>query len=104
MARMYDMETVNVAMQEAMALVTGPGVRLTSRERLILNTFAAMKPVEAERVVHGTWETSVMYDGDGNKVFRHVHRGCGFGCSSYKERGTPYCPNCGAIMDGRVEE
>lgn len=54
--------------------------------------------------VHGTWETSVMYDGDGNKVFRHDHRGCGFGCSSYKERGTPYCPNCGAIMDGRVEE
>ncbi len=54
--------------------------------------------------VHGTWETSVMYDGDGNKVFRHIHRGCGFGCSSYKERGTPYCPNCGAIMDGRVEE
>lgn len=51
MALMYDMETVNTAMQEAMALITGPGVKLTSRERLVLNTFAGMKPVQAVQVV-----------------------------------------------------
>jgi hypothetical protein len=43
MALMYDMETVNKAMQTAASFVASGG---TEREKYILNTFAAMKPVE----------------------------------------------------------
>lgn len=102
MARMYDMETVNQAMRHA-AFFVGPDG--TAREKEILHIFAAMKSVETGNTeAHDPWETRVFYDGDGNEVFVHTHRRCGFESRSYKERGTPYCPNCGAIMDGRVEE
>lgn len=50
------------------------------------------------------WETSKLYDGDGNTVYIHRHRGCNYESRSYKEHGTPYCPNCGARMDAKEEQ
>lgn len=97
MALMYDMETVNRAMTEATAFVSGPGVKLTSRERFVLNTFAGLKPVEAEPVVHAPWiETK-----DGGVCGR-----CRSGMKQYKRIRylIAWCPFCGAKMDGRVEE
>lgn len=96
MALMYDMETVNRAMQTAASFVASGG---TEREKYILNTFAAMKPVEAEQTVHAKWifnpyegepwcECSNCYYTPSRKAYKEAHR-----C----------CPCCGALMDGRVE-
>lgn len=87
MALMYDMETVNRAMAEAMAFCSGPGVKLTSRERFILNTFAAMKPVEVELVKHACW----------------IPFYTGYRCSAclrFTKKGRDARCKCGAIMDG----
>lgn len=51
----------------------------------------------------GTWETRQFYDGDGNAVYIHRHHECKYELRSYKEHGTPYCPNCGVKMDGGAE-
>lgn len=100
MALMYDMETVNRAMTEASAFVSGPGVKLTSRERFVLNTFASMKPVEARPVVHARWEYSF------GSYSTPKCSCCGWRIP-YSEDSVldarNYCPNCGAKMDGRVE-
>lgn len=88
MALMYDMETVNRAMTEAASFVASGG---TEREKYILNTFAAMKPVEAEPVVHARW----------------VPIPSGYRCSAcgcFKKKNKKERCICGAIMDGRREE
>ncbi len=94
MAMMYDMETVNRAMQAATSLVAQD---ITPRERWLLNQFAAMKPVEAERVVHARW-IPVWKNIFGVHYFQCSACGC-----KEKEFGWAYC-HCGAKMDGRVEE
>ena len=88
MALMYDMETVNKAMTEAATFVASGG---TEREKYILNTFASMKPVEAELVVHARW----------------VPIPSGYRCSAcgcFKKKNKKERCICGAIMDGRVEK
>lgn len=88
MALMYDMETVNRAMQAAAALC---GQDNTERERWILNQFAAMKPVEVELVKHARW----------------ISFYTGYRCSAcfrFTKKGKKARCKCGAIMDGRVEE
>ena len=55
--------------------------------------------IGAEPVKHGAWETSRLYDGDGNVVYIRRHKECNYDYHGYKEHGTSYCPNCGAKMD-----
>jgi hypothetical protein len=59
---------------------------------------------DAEPVRHGTWETSFEYDWDGNKLYIHFHRECGFEYRNYIEDEQPYCPHCGVKMDGGVSD
>ena len=94
MALMYDMETVNRAMTDAASvLVGGP----TAREKYILERFAAMKPVEAEPVVHARWIPVW------KNLFSVKYCKCSAcGCKE-KDNSSAYC-HCGARMDGRVEE
>ena len=58
--------------------------------------------IDAEPVRHGTWETSFAYDWDGNKLYIHFHRECGFEYRNYLEDEHPYCPHCGVKMDGNT--
>lgn len=60
--------------------------------------------IDAEPVRHGTWETSFEYDWDGNKLYIHFHRECGFEYRNYLEDEQPYCPHCGVKMDGGVSD
>lgn len=88
MALMYDMETVNKAMRAATSLVAE---NITPREQWILNQFAAMKPVEAELVVHARWEPIPS----------------GYRCSAcgyFKKKNKKERCVCGAIMDRRAED
>lgn len=48
----------------------------------------------------GRWETSFAEDFDGNTMYTHFHRGCGYEFRNYIEDGTAYCPNCGVMMKG----
>ncbi len=96
MALMYDMETVNRAMTEATAFVSGPGVKLTSRERFVLNTFAGMKPVQAVQVIRC------------KECRRHLPNTESDGflyCCFWRTRTLPsgFC-HMGAKMDREVEE
>lgn len=52
--------------------------------------------VDAQPVVHGRWER---YNGwrSGYQVALGYKACC---CGGRAERKTPYCPNCGAKMDG----
>lgn len=56
--------------------------------------------LEAEPVRHGRWETFLDEDWGGNTTYLHGHKKCGYVVRSCLEKGTPYCPNCGAKMDG----
>lgn len=103
MSLMYEVNTINAAMVKA-AEICRQDMPEGEKVNAVLACFAGMKPVEAERVVHDAWETSVLYDGDWNRVFRRVHRRCEYQCHSYTERGPSYCPNCGAKMDAREVE
>lgn len=88
MALMYDMETVNKAMCAATSLCDKD---ITPRERWILNQFAAMKPVEAEPVVHARW----------------IPVCAGYRCSAcgcFKKKNKKDRCACGAIMDRRPEK
>lgn len=90
MALMYDMETVNKTMQAATSLVAKD---ITPRERWILNQFAAMKPVEAEPVVHARWIPVW------KNLFSVKYCKCSAcGCKE-KDNSSAYC-HCGARMDG----
>ena len=94
MALMYDMETVNRAMTEAAKLYDPK--RPSIRVKRVLDIFAGMKPVQAVPVVHAVWEYC-------------KYPGGTWWCSNcagvaYLAIKTPYCPHCGARMDGRVEE
>lgn len=100
MALMYDMETVNKAMTEAARLYDPK--RPSIRVKRVLDIFAGIKPVEVAPVAHGRWEKS---DIPHEKYRCSV---CGGACWYYDYEAdvarSCYCPNCGAIMDGRVEE
>lgn len=69
-------------------------------EDVFLDLIDAQPTIEAEPVRHGTWETSFEYDWDGNKLYIHFHRECGFEYRNYIEDEQPYCPHCGVKMDG----
>ena len=60
--------------------------------------------IEAEPVVHGRWETFLDEDWGGNTTYLHGHKKCGYVVRSCLEKGTPYCPNCGAKMDGGADD
>lgn len=51
--------------------------------------------VDVAPVVHGRWETHYR---SGTTVPKGVVSGC---CDMWNERKTPYCPYCGAKMDGK---
>lgn len=51
----------------------------------------------AAPVRHGRWETHYR---SGTTVPKGVVSGC---CDMWNERKTPYCPYCGATMDGGAE-
>jgi hypothetical protein len=70
----------------------------------VLESIDEQPTIEAEPVRHGTWETSFVYDQDGNKLYIHFHRECGFEYRNYLEDERPYCPHCGAKMDGGVSD
>lgn len=76
----------------------------TSRDEALLardiRIIKEQPTIDAEPVRHGTWETSFVYDWDGNKLFIHFHRECGFEYRNYLEDEQPYCPHCGVKMDG----
>lgn len=67
---------------------------------IIEEAIANAPTIDAEPVRHGTWETSFEYDWDGNKLYIHFHRECGFEYRNYIEDEQPYCPHCGVKMDG----
>lgn len=46
----------------------------------------------------GRWETDFADDNDGNRVYQHYHRDCGYEFRNYLEDGGNFCPNCGADM------
>jgi hypothetical protein len=66
----------------------------------VLESIDEQPTIDAEPVRHGTWETSFEYDCDGNKLYIHFHRECGFEYRNYLEDEQQYCPHCGAKMDG----
>lgn len=101
MALMYDMETVNRAMTEA-AKLYDPKHKSAKRVLKVLDIIAAIKPVEVVPVAHGQWEKSdIPHE-------KYHCSACGGACWYYDYEGevarSRYCPNCGARMDGRVEE
>lgn len=58
---------------------------------------AEQPTIEAEPVMHGRWIEEIEFGCDGSP------NGCHFRCSICNEieyETTPYCPNCGARMDG----
>lgn len=57
-----------------------------------------MPTVDAEVVVHARWDTGRFNPETGNYEEQCTH------CRNFsKEYGKPYCPNCGAKMDGDKE-
>ena len=82
-------------------------VEISNETRVkVLATVSRAKAVDAVEVVHGRW-IPLEYDGyaDGNPVWDLWE------CSECREEHsgdedtlTPYCPNCGAKMDGDGNE
>lgn len=99
MALMYDMETVNRAMTVAAKLYDPK--RPSIRVKRVLDIFAGMKPVEVAKPVHGQWEYSF------GSYCTTKCSCCGWHIPYSEDSrldARNFCPACGAIMDGRVEE
>lgn len=62
--------------------------------------FAETAPVRA-----GRWETRKVIDGFPAQ-YHHFHNdhNCKYGYGDYNCVGHPYCPNCGAKMDGEADD
>lgn len=58
---------------------------------------ADMPAADVAPVRHGRWETHYR---SGTTVSKGVVSGC---CDMWNGWKTPYCPNCGAKMDGETE-
>lgn len=70
-----------------------------------LDSIDEQPTVDAAPVVHGRW-IPLEYDGfaDGNPVWDLWECSeCGEEHSGDEDTLTPYCPNCGAKMDGRED-
>lgn len=57
--------------------------------------FAEITAADVAPVRHGRWETHYR---SGTTVSKGVVSGC---CDMWNGWKTPYCPNCGAKMDGK---
>lgn len=82
----------NVAIARLTALEIGnPCATMTDAKRQIADT----RPADVAPVVHGQWGTGRFNLETGNYEEQCTH------CRNFsKEYGKPYCPNCGAKMDG----
>lgn len=89
MALVYDMETVNKAMQEA-AKHYKPGKKSSKKIGKVLECFAAMKPVQAKIEENAHWESS-----PDEPDFVHCSA-----CGEMHDWKFKHCPDCGAWMFG----
>lgn len=63
----------------------------------LADNFCSIPAADVAPVRHGRWETHYR---SGTTVPKGVVSGC---CDMWNERKTPYCPYCGATMDGGAE-
>lgn len=63
----------------------------------LADNFYSIPAADVAPVRHGRWETHYR---SGTTVPKGVVSGC---CDMWNERKTPYCPYCGATMDGGAE-
>ena len=63
--------------------------------RSLVRTFGA---ADVAPVVHGRWETEIEYDELWGDLDYYKCSLCGN--RELRDKQTPYCPNCGARMDG----
>ena len=61
-------------------------------EVVTLSDIENMEPVNAVKVVHGTWENEQI-------GFMYYDAACSV-CKSHNNSASNYCPHCGAKMDG----
>ncbi len=101
-------EIIEEQMKKRYCLVMG------NTDRAVFNVLNLIKTriwkldiVEAEPVRHGRWEkictSHWRWEHGGAHVvnrFKYKHNDCG----KVVEKEEPYCPNCGAKMDGGAEE
>ena len=73
-----------------------------SRETVIRKYFAEVPAVDAVPVVHGRW---IHLDPRGCATISGKCSRCGWEAHYYEDdvADMPYCPNCGAKMDGERE-
>lgn len=70
-------------------------VTVATAKRLIRHVLSAAPPADVAPVVHGRWGT-----GGFNLETGNYEEQCTLCRNFSKEYGKPYCPNCGAKMDG----
>lgn len=61
----------------------------------IVDRIISAPTVDAVEVVHGRWETQMLGDDVGYKCSA---------CHLTSDWDTPYCPQCGALMDGDTDD
>ena len=61
----------------------------------------ALPTADVAPVVHGRWDEMVESKGDGytGEYYEEVYYNC-LNCDYATDWNSPYCPNCGARMDG----
>ena len=74
--------------------VYGEGHSDEERENDVISMLESLPSADVVEVVHGRW---TKFYKSGNKVNEGWVSSC---CDMWNERKSPYCPNCGARMDG----
>lgn len=96
--RLIDADTILKADENSdKALVLGSGKALEIAYALLKKKVADAPTVDAVPVVHGRWGT-----GRFNLETGNYEKQCTRCRNFSKEYGKPYCPNCGAMMDGGI--
>ena len=70
-----------------------------SEQAVVRNFLARLPKVDAVEVVHAYWTGSRF-----NPMTDEYEEYCSNCCAWSSEYGKPYCPNCGAKMDGGNED
>ena len=99
MSLMYEVAALNAAMIQA-AEVCRQDMPEGEKVNAVLACFAAMKPVEAEPVVHARWVSDTYF---GQRVTRCTACKMGFDEGHHAEK-FPACPHCAARMDAKEVE